>query len=68
MSFPGWETSIENVRQYSDLPPRARDYVEAIQTFLDVPGIYLFNSIKITKFPKKSYQCLFNSLQLNGSE
>lgn len=37
LTLKGWESSIENVRNYSDLPPRAREYVEAIQAYLDVP-------------------------------
>ena len=28
--FPGWMTSTEKTRKYSDLPPAARSYVEAI--------------------------------------
>jgi len=37
LTLPGWQTSIENIREYSNLPTRAREYIEAIQTYLDVP-------------------------------
>lgn len=37
ITLPGWKSSIENVRKYEDLPERAREYVETIQHYLDVP-------------------------------
>jgi adenylosuccinate synthase len=35
--FRGWLKDIRDVRRYSDLPPRARRYVEAIERFVGVP-------------------------------
>ncbi|KAI1080424.1 adenylosuccinate synthetase [Whalleya microplaca] len=32
--LPGWNTSIANVREWSDLPKEARDYVEYIEGFV----------------------------------
>ncbi|HEX7588344.1 MAG TPA: adenylosuccinate synthase [Anaerolineae bacterium] len=33
----GWQTDISGVRKFSELPPRARQYVEAIEKLVDVP-------------------------------
>jgi adenylosuccinate synthase len=32
--LPGWNTSIAKVREWSDLPKEARDYVEYIENFV----------------------------------
>jgi len=32
--LPGWNTSIAKVREWSDLPKEARDYVEYIESFV----------------------------------
>ncbi|KAJ7719630.1 adenylosuccinate synthase [Mycena maculata] len=37
VTFPGWETSIEHVRKYEDLPDKCRAYVEFIEDFIKVP-------------------------------
>ncbi|XP_065200438.1 adenylosuccinate synthetase [Planococcus citri] len=37
ITLPGWKTSIENVREYDDLPENARKYIEKIEEFLQVP-------------------------------
>ncbi|KAJ7172640.1 adenylosuccinate synthase [Mycena filopes] len=37
MTFPGWETSIAQVRKYEDLPDKCRAYVEFIEEHLKVP-------------------------------
>lgn len=34
--MPGWKSSIAGVRQWSDLPKQARDYVEYIEKFTGV--------------------------------
>jgi adenylosuccinate synthase len=33
----GWRTDIRRVRKFSDLPPRARQYVETIERLVGVP-------------------------------
>uniref|UniRef100_A0A1B6JPN6 Adenylosuccinate synthetase n=1 Tax=Homalodisca liturata TaxID=320908 RepID=A0A1B6JPN6_9HEMI len=35
--LPGWQSSIEGVREYSDLPAQAKTYVEKIQELVQVP-------------------------------
>ncbi|GLV43319.1 Adenylosuccinate Synthetase [Carabus blaptoides fortunei] len=37
VTMPGWTTSTENVREYSDLPENAKNYIEKIEELLDVP-------------------------------
>lgn len=37
LKVPGWETSTENVRTFSDLPVNAQKYVRLIEDYLDVP-------------------------------
>lgn len=37
ITLPGWKCSIQNIRKYEELPERAREYVETIQHYLDVP-------------------------------
>jgi adenylosuccinate synthase len=32
--LPGWNTSIAKVREWSDLPKEAHDYVEYIESFV----------------------------------
>ncbi|KAL7943706.1 Adenylosuccinate synthetase [Trichoderma barbatum] len=34
--FPGWQESTTNCRSYSDLPQKARDYIEFIEKFVGV--------------------------------
>jgi adenylosuccinate synthase len=36
-TLPGWQTSIEKVRSYGDLPENCRRYVEWIEDALGVP-------------------------------
>jgi adenylosuccinate synthase len=36
-ALPGWQTSIEGVRKYEDLPENCRHYVEWIEGELGVP-------------------------------
>lgn len=36
-TFPGWSTSIADVRKYEDLPQQARDYIEFLEDQLKVP-------------------------------
>jgi adenylosuccinate synthase len=34
---PGWERDISGVRRFRDLPPRAREYVERLESLVGVP-------------------------------
>ncbi|XP_068322374.1 adenylosuccinate synthetase 2, chloroplastic-like [Pyrus communis] len=38
---PGWESDISSVRNYSDLPKAARQYVETIEELVGVPVHYI---------------------------
>lgn len=38
VTMPGWQSSIEDVREYNVLPPNAKSYVEKIQELVQVPG------------------------------
>ncbi|MBU1919656.1 adenylosuccinate synthase, partial [bacterium] len=35
--FPGWEESLQGIRQWPDLPPAAREYLEFIEDFTATP-------------------------------
>ncbi|XP_019874950.1 adenylosuccinate synthetase [Aethina tumida] len=37
ITMPGWQTSTEDVRTFEDLPRNAKNYVNKIYEFLDVP-------------------------------
>ncbi|XP_058876423.1 adenylosuccinate synthase, like [Acipenser ruthenus] len=37
VTLPGWQTSTEQARSLSDLPPNAQGYVRYIESFLEVP-------------------------------
>lgn len=36
-TFPGWQTSTREARQWNDLPERARTYVQRIEELVDTP-------------------------------
>ncbi len=36
-TFPGWKTPITNIKRWEDLPVNARDYVEAIEGYVEAP-------------------------------
>jgi adenylosuccinate synthase len=36
-TFPGWKSSIEQIRSYDALPDNCKKYVEFIEEFLKVP-------------------------------
>ncbi|KAG6455276.1 hypothetical protein O3G_MSEX009125 [Manduca sexta] len=38
ITLPGWACSIEDVRELSKLPEQAKNYVKAIEDFLQIPG------------------------------
>ncbi|XP_046402486.1 adenylosuccinate synthetase [Ischnura elegans] len=37
ITLPGWMTSIEDIREYKELPEKAKNYVEKIEELLEVP-------------------------------
>jgi len=37
ITLPGWQTSTEGVRQFSDLPENAKKYVEKVEELVKVP-------------------------------
>lgn len=37
IKMPGWKTSIEDIREYDDLPQEAKNYVLTVQNLMDVP-------------------------------
>ena len=37
IEMPGWKDDIRKVRQYQDLPPAARKYIEKIEELIEVP-------------------------------
>ncbi|KAL6509083.1 hypothetical protein OROGR_023190 [Orobanche gracilis] len=39
--MPGWQSDISSVREYSDLPKAARNYVERIEELVGVPTHYI---------------------------
>uniref|UniRef100_A0A803PFZ7 Adenylosuccinate synthetase, chloroplastic n=1 Tax=Cannabis sativa TaxID=3483 RepID=A0A803PFZ7_CANSA len=39
--MPGWNTDISSVRNYSDLPKAAREYVERIEELVGIPVHYI---------------------------
>ncbi len=36
-TLPGWKTDISGIREYAELPAAARDYVERIESLIQVP-------------------------------
>ncbi|KAG6455275.1 hypothetical protein O3G_MSEX009125 [Manduca sexta] len=41
ITLPGWACSIEDVRELSKLPEQAKNYVKAIEDFLQIPVKYI---------------------------
>jgi len=35
--LPGWQTPITEVRDFTQLPEKAQDYVRFIESYLDIP-------------------------------
>lgn len=42
VTLPGWQSNIENVRDFSQLPPNAQKYVQVIEELLQIRGEILF--------------------------
>lgn len=47
ITLPGWMTSIENCRTFSELPVNAQSYVRKIEEISQIPGQFVIKS-KIT--------------------
>lgn len=39
--LPGWKSDISSIRNYSDLPKTARQYVERVEELVGVPIHYI---------------------------
>jgi adenylosuccinate synthase len=39
ITLDGWQSSITNARQFSELPKNAQKYVQTIEQLVEVPGI-----------------------------
>jgi adenylosuccinate synthase len=37
VELPGWDEDIRSARRYSDLPPKAKKYIETIEEMVGVP-------------------------------
>ena len=44
ITMPGWKSSIAGCKVYEDLPPNAKKYIETIEQYLNIPGIYEYVS------------------------
>ena len=40
ITMPGWKSSIAGCKVYEDLPANAKKYIETIEQYLNIPGIY----------------------------
>ena len=45
ISLPGWMTSIENCRTFSELPVNAQSYVRKIEEITQIPGQFIIKSM-----------------------
>ena len=41
ITMPGWKSSIAGCKVYEDLPANAKKYIETIEQYLNIPGIFL---------------------------
>lgn len=41
VTLPGWKTSTENIREFSELPENAQNYVRFIEQYLEVPASWI---------------------------
>ncbi|KAH7653780.1 Adenylosuccinate synthetase protein [Dioscorea alata] len=39
--FPGWQSDISSIRNYKDLPPAARRYIEKVEEHISIPIHYI---------------------------
>ena len=44
ITMPGWKSNIAGCKVYEDLPANAKKYIETIEQYLDIPGIYEYFS------------------------
>ena len=40
ITMPGWKSNIAGCKVYEDLPANAKKYIETIEQYLNIPGIY----------------------------
>ena len=40
ITVPGWKTSITECKTFDSLPSNAKDYINMIEDFLHIPGMY----------------------------
>ena len=45
ITLPGWMTSIENCRTFSELPVNAQSYVRKIEEITQIPGQFIIKSM-----------------------
>lgn len=41
----GWQSAIEGIRSFDKLPPNAHKYIQIIEEYLDIPGMFICNII-----------------------
>ena len=46
ITMPGWKSSIAGCKVYEDLPANAKKYIETIEQYLNIPGIYEYGLSK----------------------
>ena len=59
ITMPGWKSSIAGCKVYEDLPANAKKYIETIEQYLNIPGIYEFVVAKdrlLNENTNQSYQ------------
>lgn len=39
--LPGWQSDISSIRNYKDLPPAARRYIEKVEEHISIPIHYI---------------------------
>lgn len=54
ITMPGWKCDISKIRKYSDLPQACRDYIEFIETELEIPVTMVTNGPKRDEYIYKN--------------
>lgn len=60
--IPGWQSDISSIKNFSDLPKAARDYVERIEELVGVPVHYI--GIGLDAMPLHTNENFFRSVCL----
>ena len=50
ITLPGWMTSIENCRTFSELPVNAQSYVRKIEEITQIPGQFIIKSMHTSSY------------------